>query len=426
MVIFNNIVKNIFNIDGDNTKNDSYSFNLFRIIFSSYIKNKNKSKFVFFNETLKNIFLHSHKNEFISFFCKVQKTYHSLNRFAYICKYKKSKIIVNTDMCLNEISIDDKNVICIFQKNHRYLFAINDIVKIINNSLTSSYLFFVEPKPCKNPYNNLIFEKSTLYNIYFFIKYKTFIYPELVFKFFECNFSLNVFLYKHESLSREYLIKNFVNSSTSSVTIVEIKKMLSIFNNSTIRKITIHDDFPKDKLIQVFKPYLFLHLSSVYSFNNLIKNRASIELKTKLSLFRNTSPHFGRKIVKIVPIQRCFCKPRYKKIFEYVDTHINFNNINNINNTNPINFLQDHIRVSVNSLSDYIINEERPYVAFIVDSHHFLPTYDEENDSDNDNDDADNDDDNENDADDDDNDADDDESNESENDYNEPDIDSVS
>jgi hypothetical protein len=258
-------------------------------------------------------------------------------------------------MCLNEISINDKNVICIFQKNCRYLFNINDIVKIINNSLTNSYLFFVEPKPCKNPYNNLIFEKSTLYNIYFYIKYNTCIYPELVFKFFECNFNLSLFVYKYESLARDYLIKNFVNSSTSSITTTEIKKMINIFNSHNTKKIYIHNDFPQDKLIQILKPYLFLHLTSVYSFNNLIKNRAKIELKAKLIRFNKFNPIFGRKIVKNVATrQQPFGKIIYKQHFEFIDSHVNFNP------KNSVDFLQDHTKANIDSLEDYTVNLIQP------------------------------------------------------------------
>lgn len=355
MVIFNTIITNFFNDEHDNNKNNIDSYTLFKIIFLDYTKS-NKDKFVFFMETLTNVFLKTVEKDFVSLFCKFQKIYHSLNKFVYLCKFKKSNIVVNTNMCLNEININDKNVICIFQKNCRYLFDINDIIKIINNSLTSSYLFFVEPKPCKNPYNNLIFEKATLYNIYFFIKYNTFIYPELVFKFFECNFNLSLFLYKYESLARDYLIKNFVNSSTSSMTAIEIKKMIAIFNNKyNTKKIYIHNDFPQERLIKIFRPYLFLHLTSNYSFNNMVKNRASIELKEKLFRFNKFNPKFGRKIIKSVAIQRNpFGKVKYKQHFEFMDAHINFNP------KNSISFLQDHTTVNIDSLEDYTFNVTQP------------------------------------------------------------------
>ena len=38
----------------------------------------------------------------------------------YNYKYKKAKIVVNTDMCLNELIPNSKNVICLFQNNSKF------------------------------------------------------------------------------------------------------------------------------------------------------------------------------------------------------------------------------------------------------------------------------------------------------------------
>ena len=133
-----------------------------------------KKKFEFYQNINSNIFLSSDvKNKFNTLFCQIQKTFHLLNRLLFIYKYKKAQIIVDTDMCLNKINIDEKNIICIFQNNGKYLFNILDLIKMFNISLTNSDSLFANPIPLKNPYNNLPFNKSTLYNIYFYIRYKT-------------------------------------------------------------------------------------------------------------------------------------------------------------------------------------------------------------------------------------------------------------
>ena len=101
-----------------------------KIIFNIFIKNKQmniKNKFFFFKHSLTDNFLTKGKElEFIKFFYKIQKTYNILNRFVYNYKYKKSKIVVNTDIGLNDLNEIDKNVICIFDGISRYLFHIND------------------------------------------------------------------------------------------------------------------------------------------------------------------------------------------------------------------------------------------------------------------------------------------------------------
>ena len=64
---------------------------------------------------------------------------------------------------------------------------------IINNALSNSPDFFSVPLVIKNPYNNVPFNKSTLYNIYFNIMSKTYIVSELIHKFFLTNFDINKF-----------------------------------------------------------------------------------------------------------------------------------------------------------------------------------------------------------------------------------------
>ena len=95
------------------------------------------------------------EKEVLNYFNKIQRTYHSLNRFLFIYKFKKAKLIVTTDIGLNEIKENDKNVICIYQENNKYLFKIYDLLKIINMSLIHSQNFFADPLCIKNPYNNL-------------------------------------------------------------------------------------------------------------------------------------------------------------------------------------------------------------------------------------------------------------------------------
>jgi hypothetical protein len=198
MTLFNLILKKVLNIDkyifsilDENNKINTYQQLIFNSMLSllRYNGNKLKYKFIFLNNFLNNSFYTNEvKNQFIEHFYKIQKTYNAFNRFAYIYKCNSSKIVVNKDMALNEINLNDKNIICIYQLNYRYLFNINDILKVIQNSLTNSDMFFITPLTIKNPYNNMPFNKSTLYNIYFFIKFNTDIYCDLFFKYFNENY----------------------------------------------------------------------------------------------------------------------------------------------------------------------------------------------------------------------------------------------
>ena len=56
-----------------------------------------------------------------------------------------------------------------------------------------------------------------MYNIYFFIRYKTNYHCDLLLKFFDCDFNLTIFKGKNEYLLRELSINNYVYKSTSQI-----------------------------------------------------------------------------------------------------------------------------------------------------------------------------------------------------------------
>ena len=286
------------------------------------------------------------QEEFIDYFYKIQKTYNVLNRLVYNYKFKKTKIVVNTDMGLNELSETDKNVITIIDNNSKYLFHVNDLIKIINTSLTNSYLFFSEPKSTKNPYNNLPFNKSTLYNIYFHIRNKTDYYPELLFKFFDCNFNLTKFKFLNENLLREYSIENYVYKSPSNIIEGDINRMIKNFNllceKARVKnKILIDEDFPINKLVTIMKPYLFLYCKALYSFHPQIKKEYSDLFKVSMIRFNKFNPQFGRKKYKILYKTTKYFKKRIcGKEIVFDDNYVNFYDNEKDNET----FLSDHLK----------------------------------------------------------------------------------
>jgi hypothetical protein len=311
MATYKLIIKRIIN-----TENNILSFNydktdnvsgLYKSFFILLLKENItiKNKFLFFYETLNNFLLKDKQDQFIEYFYRIQKTYKVLNKFSFIYKYKKSKLVVNTDMTLNTITENQNNVLCIFHNNARYLFSIHDLINIINTSLTNHCQFFAEPLCIKNPYNNLPFLKSTLYNIYLFIKCNTNYSPILFFNFFSCDFNLTIFTNKYDYTLREYAIENYVNKSPSNIILKEIKTMLTDFNKNCKttmikNKIIIDNDFPSYKLIQVMRPYLLLFITAKYSLLSYKRIDSANFLRYLLLRFNSYNPQFGRKKYKIV------------------------------------------------------------------------------------------------------------------------------
>lgn len=300
-LIIKNIIKtdiNFFSLNYKEEHNIKWYIKLsFMVMLNKQLDTKHKYKTFF--ELLHGFLIKHKQDEFLDYFCKIQKNYNILNRLIYNYKYKKSKIVVNTDMGLNELTEYGKNVICILDKNSKYLFNINDLIKIIDASLTNSYMFFSKPKSVKNPYNNLPFNKSTLYNIYFFIRYKTDFYPQLLFKFFECDFNLTNFKFLNEHLLRDYSLENYVYKTPYNTIEHEIRNMVYIFNlYCRENRIRIHEDFPQKKLVEIMRPYLFLYFKSQYDFHPEVKRRYLRYFKISMMRFTNFNPQFGRKKIK--------------------------------------------------------------------------------------------------------------------------------
>ena len=205
-----------------------------KTFFYNYVihEKRNIRKFKLLQSIIENIFCSEQfKEQILDLFCSIQKVERALSKFAYVYKYKKATIKIKTDMYLNQIKFGDKNVMCIFDDKNscNYLFTINDLIQIIKKSLIHSPNFFSDPSESKNPYTNLPFNKSTLYNIYFFIKQKNFIMPTLIQNFFIENFDLENFRKNNTHIIRECAIKDFVDNIEPSEAEIYISTMLTSY-----------------------------------------------------------------------------------------------------------------------------------------------------------------------------------------------------
>ena len=254
------------------------------------------SKFNYLKLIIFNDFFNSEtKDLFLDNFMRVQRNYYIIMRTLRNYRFRKAKIQVNTDIFLNPINIGDKNVFVLFQNNNKYLFTISDLVNIVNSSLGHTDYFFSKPLICKNPYNNIPFNKADLYNIYFFMKSSNIIIPILFHNYFMANFSLSKFKLENEDIIREHAIKDYINTSSEQVLRSKIIQMIR--SNYYSDNIKIHNDFPSSKLIKIMKPYLKLYLHSLYSTETNKKISYDILLNKKIKEFVKFNPRFGRKVI---------------------------------------------------------------------------------------------------------------------------------
>lgn len=336
---------NSFDINNINSIKDNKNYNFFNILVLCIFIQKTYSiqnKYIFFDETIQNSFINADiKNEFLNLFSLFQKTYNSFSKLATLYKYKKAKIIIEYDLCLNPIKENGKNIFSLMQNNNKYLFNINDLIKIIHNSIANTSHFFNNPLPIKNPYNNVLINKSTLYNIYFYIRKNTLLNPDLLFYFFKTNFNINKFTEQYQFIIRDYAINNYLISSTNYKLYEDTQQMLENFNYSVINKnyqIIIDEDFPKDILMKVMKPYLRLFFLSEYSLIHATgRMKYKKILRNKLVEFQKFNPVFGRKIINCINILNK--NKIVRKIVEsFNSNHIDFNDKNKDKKT----FMENH------------------------------------------------------------------------------------
>jgi len=297
MNTFDLISKKIIGIE-----NDTFLFaNIHKINFFIFLQKdySSKNKFIFLKETIENIFYTDEiREKFLDYFNKIQKTYNAFSRLAFLYKYRKAKLMIHTDLIMNEIKEDEKYVFCLLQNNCKYLFKIHELIKIIENSIANSCHFFSNPISIKNPYTNIVLNKSTLYNIYFFMRTKTILHSEILYYFFKTNFHLYNFAIKYQHLLRNFSLKSYLTNSSQNVIVDNIECMIDNYNLSIHRRekqIIIDRTFPKDLLIGIMKPYLDLFLKSQYSSLIWIRVLCKNLLKEKLIEFNKFNPLFGRK-----------------------------------------------------------------------------------------------------------------------------------
>jgi len=291
----------------------------------------------FFKDSYENIFMnHETREKFLAYYLKIQRTYRVLSKFAFLCKYKLSPVFMNKDVYLNTIDEDHPRVFTLVQNNKKYLFSITDLINILNTSLGNSFFFVSEPLPCKNPYTNIPFNKSTLYNIYFFIKKTNFIMPPMFQQYFLSNFNLRKFGEDNEELVREYSIKQYVNNSEIDELYYEINSMLK--GDKYGKKMKINPEFPKEKLVEIMRPYLELYYKGTHTIDEVKRERYIDEFDRKIKRFYEYNKTFGRAIMNKVYGNTFDFNTKQKYQMTFNDKHIHFHEVESEND-----FLTSHI-----------------------------------------------------------------------------------
>ena len=255
-------------------------------------------KFTCLNNFFENKFIiQEKKDDLLHCFCTTQKYYYKFKRLYQRYKIKKAKKYdVDYDLCLTPLE-NSKNNVIIIQENTKYLFKINDLIRLILDGLTYTYDLFLEPKVAKNPYNNLEFTNCDLYNIYIHMLLDTNINPPLLFhNYFKSEFSLSNFVMINEAYLKDLaIIKHHKeldqDNDKAYEYIMDMAEKSSSLNIST--------SYPVDDVISKLKFCLLDYLFSEYSYNPAKRRTHKKILLKKLRDFNNSNPRYGRTYRRI-------------------------------------------------------------------------------------------------------------------------------
>lgn len=235
------------------------------------------------------------KNDLLSFFSDCQKVFLTLSRFVYLCKLKKAIIYdFDTDLYsnpLNTIKSYNKLELYDIQSNTIYTFRLSDLINIINRSLSNSPYFFSSPLKIKNPFTNVPFNHSNLYNIYFKIKNSQLEMPILFYLYYKSWFNLDIFSEKYQSYIRDEYIKFYSKSVEPDEKFELLRSMIHEFNDT----VYISFNFPQTTLIDAFGKIFYLYL--IYSYSLLRNHRiyAKEIIVDFIDCVFAYSPLFGKK-----------------------------------------------------------------------------------------------------------------------------------
>jgi hypothetical protein len=124
-------------------------------------------------------------------------------------------------------------------------------------------------------------------------------------------------LYEHECIINDYHIKDYAFKSSNTDLYEDVELLLKLYDRP--KKLEIDKDFPKNRLVDIMRPYLYLHYVYEYSISDTEKRETALKtLKQKFDDFIEFNPQFGRKVMVRVP-----GKDRF--MISFNDGHINFN-----------------------------------------------------------------------------------------------------
>lgn len=239
----------------------------------------------------------SDKNKYMLIFQSSQKVYNLFKRFYHRhCVKKAVSFNNNQDLNLEPLyNLKKTQRMSILHENTVYQFSIKDLIKLINNSLLEHENFFFTNGLPKNPYNNMKFDITILYSIYFYMVRNNYKIPELFYLFFKAKFNKNRFIRENEMLVRHKAIECYHRQLSNDILYEEIIMLLRSIKGI---ELYIHIDFPRDNVVKRCLHLLIFYWHSEYELTQKQRDYYKKLFLFNLDDFILCNRNFGRIILR--------------------------------------------------------------------------------------------------------------------------------
>ena len=313
-------------------------FNLYETYFKFTNLGNIKEKYTTIKLIIQNNFIiEKERAKLFEIISENQKLYLILCRIINKYKYVKSKTYDN-DYDLHGENLSEfpsGQKITLFHENMKYVFKLTNIVSIITHSLSKCESFFVESEQIKNPYTNMPFNISTLYNIYFTIKRTCINMPILFEMYFKCGFCIQKFKTTYEPYILDEYIKGYCKDLTPNLLCTLCYEILQKYKRASRKLREFHFDsrYPKDIMVKKMKPIIQKYLFVKHSQNQGYRFECERNIIRDLGTLITNDKDFGKLVVKKI-------KRTGTQIVFVTLKHLNQFKINNFNEA-IINPLED-------------------------------------------------------------------------------------
>ena len=291
-----------------NKKGESNAFYDDMMRFKSLKKDNKKTTLIenistFNDNIMKNIFLiDSVKENIAEIFFKSTRINFILQRFIRRFKHRKLTIHdMNMDLCMNPLEeFKDKHKLTLVENRTIYNFRLTDLLNIIKRAL-SNYddICLVNPLSVKNPYTNLEFSKSNLYNIFFKTTESGLLPPVLFYKFFLCEFDIVQFAMENDTYLMNLAITDYVKETSNYEIYQEILSMLESYKRSLIKSVDLYKFIEKktpQEVVDLCREMLRLHY--ITKLSNSALSRSTSYRKLRILLINFEKEYKEHRVVR--------------------------------------------------------------------------------------------------------------------------------